>query len=218
MTHVPSCRPNARRVPEGLGWGSRLWFLAGLVLLGCSPEPDPPSFSPIDGNVVTGSTTRYSSGDGLDPDLHWEGYPEGSSTPDRIELRDFRDTDGQLGIHALLIVQVAIGCPACSRLAQELPASMAASWREQGVRILELVIQGSTGAAATVEDALAWRQHSGGDWAVGADPDFTFGKEGVNYLPVYVLVDPRDLEIVTRLEGYQDDASFVDDLAWSNRP
>jgi len=149
-------------------------------------------------------------------DTSWEGYPEGSSQAGTIKITDYSDSDGQKGIHALVLVEIQMTCGACVTAAQELPNKLSQSWNDLGIKVIHLVVTDTSGAAGTVQAALQWKDNFAATWAVAADPTFTFAKQGTNYMPVQVLVDPRTLEVRKRKEGYDGAFTEAEQLAANN--
>lgn len=156
-------------------------------------------------------------GDKLDPELAWPGYVEGNPDAGMISLGDYFDPDGSKGITALLITEGQADCGPCIKEAKDIAASLPEKWTPAGIRVVQLVVSDIKGNPATLDTALAWKQSSAASWPVGADPNFTFAQLGSNPYPIQVIVDPRTLTVVDRLEGYRPTLPELEALAKKNR-
>lgn len=141
-------------------------------------------------------------GDVVSGGLSWQGFAEGASQAGTISIQDYFDCDGSKGINALLIINSATWCGACQSEASDLP-SHASSFKQKGIRVLTLMVENQSHAPATLSTAQTWRNYFGlQSFATAADPDFTFAGYGSVSLPLQILVDPRTMEIVDRIDGY----------------
>ena len=156
----------------------------------------------------------------IDPKLAWSGYAEGSAESGPVALAAYHDPDGKKGINALVITEVSFACNACVTETSDMQKSQAGPWSTLGVHVLQLVVDDAGGhlGHATVASAKAWRDATGATWAVVADPAFSFSHEGGNPMPQALIVNPRNLSVVLRIEGYDPGAmsSAVKDLAHAN--
>ena len=156
-------------------------------------------------------------GDVLDPTMAWAGYAEGSSEAGTVTLADYADPDGKKGITALLITEGQADCGPCIKEAKDIVANLPERWTPAGIKVLQLVVSDAAGNPATTAVASTWKQHAAATWAVAADPNFTFAQAGSNPSPTQVLVDPRTLTIVDRLEGYRPELPELEALAAKNK-
>jgi hypothetical protein len=212
----------------------RPWPLALPLLLACSEErPGPISEpnAPLVGSPGAGGSQGGSVGapddpasgaflavgDKLSPDLAWQGYAPGSDELGLLPLADFHDPTGALGIRALLITEGQADCAPCVAEAKDLTAKMNGKWKDRGIRVLQLLVSDAKGNPASGPVALAWRSKTKASWPIGLDPGFTFAQVGNNPFPVQVVVDPRTLTIVARIEGYRAELPEVEALAEKNQ-
>jgi peroxiredoxin len=141
-------------------------------------------------------------GDLVAGNLSWQGYAPFASQASTISIQDYYDCDGSKGINALLIINSATWCGACQNEATDLPKHTS-SFQQKGIRVLTLMVENQSGAPATLSTAKTWRDYFGlGAFATAADPNFTFAGFGSVGLPLQVIVDPRTMKIVDRIEGY----------------
>jgi hypothetical protein len=159
----------------------------------------------------------YKVGDTLPGELTWQGFPEGSTELTTLALADYHDPTGAKGINALLITEGSPTCGPCIVEAKDLPPRLAGQWGKLGVRVLQLMIDNGHSGTATSLTAQQWKNSVKATWAVGVDADFTFAELGSNPLPIQIVVDPRTLKVVARLNGYQATLPAVDELAESNQ-
>ncbi|MCC6664037.1 MAG: hypothetical protein IT375_09840 [Polyangiaceae bacterium] len=153
----------------------------------------------------------------LDPNLSWQGFVDGSTSPSTISVKDYFDCDGKRGIHAVFFSEAAVWCGACQTEASELNAQMAGGWEKKGIEVLMLIIQDKTGAPAQLKHAESWKNtFKAQKWSCAADPSFTFKGPGSNGLPLGVVVDPRTMKVVARDEGYDPNATALVQLAAKN--
>jgi thiol-disulfide isomerase/thioredoxin len=171
------------------------------------PEMDmdtgpPPCVYPSGPYGMTGMDGTWSS-QIVPESFQWQGYVVGDDTAQTITADDLYDCDGRKGINAILFLMSAFWCGPCQQEAGHLP-TWVQTWKPLGVTVVELVVQDSTHAKASVSDALDWRNTFNLSTAVDvvADPNFSFGHSGTNGLPTNVLVDPRTMKVVKVVEGY----------------
>ena len=148
----------------------------------------------------------------VDATLSWAGFPEGSAEASLVSIAAYHDPDGLKGINALLITEVSFSCHACLIETQDLVKNLAGPWKNLGVRVVQLVIDDATGhiGKSTIASAKAWRDATGATFAVAADPMFSFSHDGQNPMPQVLIVNPRDLSLVSRVEGYEPTATALD--------
>jgi hypothetical protein len=181
---------------------------AGVLALGCAAGATLPSA----GDLSDGTPA---------PSLSWQGSSE-SGAITTISLSDYYDPDGSKGINALFVDQSAAWCDVCQGLAQQLSQNAKGTWRTQGIHLLTLITQAVDRSPATVDTAVAWKQHFGLDGsAVAADPMVSFrqtiGEQLAPY-PYQVIIDPRTLQVVNVNAGWDGSTDFpdVDALAAMN--
>jgi len=213
-------------------WGKRVsrvrdHIAQPLVLLSCmwacgNSSDHPPNLYAdeigIDQAIIKRQDQRrYVIGDVLPSDMSWDGVFEAKTETGPITLESYHDPDGSKGINALLISE---GHPLCSRTLAEttdLPDRLAGGWKTAGIHEIQLFLRDTQLRPATVQTAVDWKTVHQATWAVGTDPGFTFARQGLNELPVRVLVDPRTLVLTARQEGYYDFPA-VEQLASKNQP
>lgn len=189
---------DAQGPPSATGAGS-----GGSGAVGAPGDPAPGVF--------------YSVGDKLSPQLSWQGYTDGATELSVISLDAYHDPQGTRGINALLITEGQADCGPCIAEAKDLPKNLAGPWADLGIKVLQLIVADGKGAAATTETALYWKNKIHASWAVAADPQFTFAQIGSNPYPIQVLIDPRTLTIVDRIEGYRATLPELEALAAKNK-
>lgn len=213
---------------------SRSWLLCLPLLLACGedrPRPISESGSTAGlppaggggqgnsagapGNPATGAF--YNVGDTLDPTLSWQGYTEGSDELGTISLADYHDPTGALGVRAILLTEGQADCAPCVAEAKDLTAKMAGKWKDKGIKIIQLLVSDALGKPASSFVAFTWKNKVNASWAVGLDPQFTFAQNGSNPYPIQVIIDPRTLTIVDRIEGYRAELPEVEALAEKNQ-
>ncbi|MCS6901319.1 MAG: hypothetical protein RMJ98_16805 [Myxococcales bacterium] len=212
---------------------SRRWLLSLPLLLACTEErpgaisePGTPLLrhpgaggdqgSSVGAPRDPASGTFLAVGDKLQPDLAWQGYSPDSNELGVLSLADFHDPTGALGIRALLITEGQADCAPCVAEAKDLAAKMSGPWKDKGIRVLQLLVSDAKGNPASSATALAWRSKTKAAWPVGLDPGFTFAQIGHNPFPIQVVIDPRTLTIVARIEGYRAELPEVEVLAEKN--
>lgn len=159
----------------------------------------------------------YNVGDVLDAKLAWQGYIEGSDELSTISLSDYHDPTGTLGVRALLITEGQSDCGPCVAEAKDLAQKMPAKWKDLGIKVIQLLVSDSNGDPASTAIAFAWKNKVKASWAVGIDPGFTFAQIGSNPYPIQIIVDPRTLTIVNRIEGYHAELPELEALAKKNQ-
>lgn len=137
-----------------------------LVALACATSPstpdDPGAEAPSNPVFDTGCTTV--------------GIEAGDCAPDFTLL----DADGtsvrladRLG-ERVVVVGSSLWCSRCRSLVQDLSAWYATA---DDVTVLNVIVQGVSGAPGTVEDAATWRDQFDLPWEVLADSDEAFADE-----------------------------------------
>jgi hypothetical protein len=186
---------------------------------GAPPDnPPPPSGGTGGASACTYPTGPYGTklGQIVNPNLTWQGFREDEAQSSTISVQDYFDCDGARGINAVMLSEGAVWCGACQQEASELNSRMAGGWKQKGVRVLELIIETGSGSPATLQTASAWKDtFNATGWAVAADPDFSFASGGGNGLPLLIVVDPRTMKVVDRIEGAGDYYS-LEQLAAAN--
>jgi hypothetical protein len=153
----------------------------------------------------------------VSPTLTWQGYLGGSTQVTTITMSDLFDCDGTKGVNAIAIDESATWCGACQQEAPAVDQLMNGTWGQEGVRALTLMVQDANQNPATTQTASDWIQMFAiTKTEVAADPNFTFGAQGVNGLPTNVVVDPRTMIITAVLQGYDPSDTTVDTLAQKN--
>jgi hypothetical protein len=200
--------------------------MRGLIALGlattlvaCSsaapPNPNPDPVKPVEPTpvpVYTATDYPQSTGTGnmawqVAADFTWDAFLPGAPVGQtaKVSMKDFYDPDGSRGINALVIITSAEWCGACQAEAQTLENKIRTTWGQDGVMIMELMIE-NTVKDRTVPEVTAaadrWRAKFGfTDITVGIDPSFHFQQGGTNGLPVNVVIDPRTMTAVQRTDG-----------------
>ena len=185
-----------------------------LLVVACGSGPQ---HAPL---VDDGTTSKPGGGGGpapsgpqsIDASLSWPGFAEGSTEASSVALAAYHDPDGSKGIHALLITEVSFSCAACLTETHDIVKNLAGPWKTLGVRVVQLVIDDATGhlGKSTIDSAKAWRDATGTTFAVGADPSFSFSHDGSNPMPQVLIVNPRNLAVVSRVEGYDPSETSLD--------
>ena len=157
------------------------------------------------------------AGVSLSPSLCWEGYAAWSASQTTVSVADYFDCDGSRGINALLITGVKYGCGLCNEYTHAL-AERASSWQATGIAVILLLLNGLNGNAPTVADALTYREGYGLDWATSvADPSFSMSPSGTESIPQITVIDPRNMKVILREEGYPNVAfTAIESLAAQN--
>ena len=186
------------------------------------PPPDPGQPPPDPGQPPAPTTYPVGPygtqvGQTVREDYWWEGYVDGAPSPTGIGMRDLYDPDGSKGINAILFLESALWCGNCQQASSELNAKMAGGWAAKGVKVVVLVIEDLFNNPATLAHAEQWKnQFNAQGWSAVADPNFTFANFGSNGLPVHVLVNPRDMKIVDKQQGYSPVYPPLDQLLVQN--
>jgi len=154
----------------------------------------------------------------------WQGFLPGSEISAQITPADYFDCDGSRGIHALLVLQSATWCGPCQVEAAALEGKMSGGWDALGVEVITLMVEQQPEQAATVDTAQAWKNQFGlSSVAVAADPQFSF--DAFDYdqhiphsgFPTQLLVDPRTMQIVVRMDGDTPIDTQIEQLASDNQ-
>ncbi len=195
-------------------------LFCSIWVVGCGTDtPAAPTLQSTSGGP-TGCTYPSSPygkdvGEVLSGNTAWEGFPAHSSEAGIVDITEFHDCDGALGVHGLLFVTITNSCNECQQHLAELESLMS-TWEPMGVRIVVLVANSAQGAA-TLSDAESWKSQLGLDaLAVAADPNSTFVLESDTGYPNQVLVDPRTMQVVHRRIGFDDDYSALEGLLAKN--
>ena len=179
------------------------------------PDPPPPDPPPIAAWPAGPYGTQV--GQTVNEAYAWEGYFDGAPTPSTIAVRDLFDPDGSKGINAILFLQSAFWCGNCRQEAGELNGRMASGWAAKGVKVITLIIEDQFQFPANLGHAELWKnQYNAQGWSTAADPGFTFASFGSNGLPVHILVNPRDMRIVDKSNGYTPFYPQLDQLLIQN--
>jgi hypothetical protein len=116
-------------------------------------------------------------------------------------------------------VSAAQWCPNCQKESGELNAHMAGDWGAMGIKVLVLMVEDLNSNPASFQTAQAWfNRYRPQGWSVVADPNFYFAKAGTNGVPVNMVVNPRNMVIVQRQDGYSPSYPTLLNLAQSNAP
>ncbi len=149
--------------------------------------------------------------------LQWQGLPENSDESAQISIQDYYDCDGTRGINALFITTSQFGCGACTQEAQELQGKMDGGWRDMGIHVLTLLLDGPGEATPTIESCLTWKQQYGFvDIAVAPDANFSMVPGSSVGTPQGTIVDPRTMQVVDLQEGYPSNESLLTSTAQQN--
>lgn len=159
-------------------------------------------FSAENGQVVPGS-------------LSFAGYEAGSSAPGTVTMNDLYDCDGSKGINAVVILEGAVWCGDCQQEGSETP-NMVSQLSQYGVAIVSAIAENADQTPATIDTATSWKQSFGLTNTVIADPGWTFQNPNLEYLPFYVVVNPRTMQVTQAGSGTFDQSSVIQ-LAMSNQ-
>jgi hypothetical protein len=161
--------------------------------------------SAVNGCVYPSGPYGVTVGKVLNPNLQWQGFIPGATTPSTVTPADVYDCDGSKGINAVVVDSSGQWCVACQYVMQNLPtweSPKGDNWTKLGVQILNLVIQNNNYEPATITTAQQWRtQWKLENIFVVADPNDTFPTQS---LPYELLVDPRTMKIVHDLSADTD--------------
>jgi hypothetical protein len=150
-------------------------------------------------------TPGVHQGELVDPALSWQGYVHDEPAASTIEVANYYDCNGSLGINALVITQSAMWCGPCQADAVALQEKLDGEWNDLGVRALTLMVEDGVEQPATLDTASNWKGTLAlGAFDVAVDPGYTF--DAFDYdkhishsgFPVHLLVDPRTMLIVKR--------------------
>jgi hypothetical protein len=151
------------------------------------------------------------------PNMTWQGFKDGSAQAGPISIQDYYDCDGTKGINAILIISAAQWCGNCQQEASELNQHMGGDWGAIGIRVLTLMVEDLYSNPAGLPTAQAWQSRFGAQaWSVAADPGFFFAKNGTNGLPINVVVNPRNMQILERTDGYSPYHPKLEQVAQEN--
>ena len=189
---------------SGFGGAGAVPGAGGAPPTNCQYPPEPFGKSP---NQTVG------------PTLQWDGFRDGDSAPTTINIQEYFDCDGSRGTNALLLVSAAQWCPNCQKESAELNAHMQGDWGAMGIKVLVLMVEDLNSNPATFQTAQAWfSRYQPRGWSVVADPNFYFAKAGTNGVPVNMVVNPRNMMIVNRQDGYSPAYPTLENLAQANAP
>jgi len=156
-------------------------------------------------------------GQTLPSNLGWPGLPEGSDQAGHISIQDYHDCDGTRGINAVLITTSQFGCGSCEAEAQQLQGLMDGGWRDMGIRVLTLLLNGPGDVPPTIEHCALWKQQWGfDDIAVAADSKFSMVPGLTVGTPQGTVVDPRTMAVYHLQEGYNGSYFPLTTLAQQN--
>lgn len=162
-----------------------------------APSTDAAPDAPANGCVYPAGPYGITVGKVLNPNLQWQGFLPGATSPSTVSVSDLYDCDGSKGINAVVVDSSGQWCVACQYVMQNLPtweSPKGDNWTKLGVQILNLVIQNNNYEPATITTAQQWRtQWKLENIFVVADPNDTFPTQS---LPYELLVDPRTMKIV----------------------
>ena len=139
----------------------------------------------------------YAAGDVL-PDLQftakWLAPGDDSTTKPTTTISLGRMRDARL-----IVIEVAARwCPECN---DDQPSMMKleSDYAAQGVVGVEVLFEGAYNVAATTDDIDAWWRTYGVTGAIAVDDHYAFVYAAdVSAIPVYLVVDTRDMRIVDR--------------------
>ena len=193
---------------------------AGAPVPDAEPPPTPDAAPPSEPNEEPPpSTCSYpvgpygkTEGKVVSPNLSWEGFRPGSTTPTTVTPEDFFDCDGSRGITAVYAIIGTQWCSGCNAEAQDL-ADKAAQWANLGVVVVSFLAETSSGTPASVNTASSWMSQYGlQDTYVCADPDYALFSG--DFVPFQLLIDPRTMTVVDAGEFSE---SRITTLASSNQ-
>lgn len=172
------------------------------------PDPDPPPAT----CTYPGGPYGETAGSVVSPNLSWDGFRPGSTTPTTVSPNDFFDCDGSRGINAVYAIIGTQWCSGCRAEAEEL-AYKASQWASLGVVVVTLLAETSSGSPASIDTASSWRgQYDLQDTYVCADPGYDLFTG--DFVPFQILIDPRTMTVV---EAGEFSESHITNLASTNQ-
>jgi hypothetical protein len=182
------------------------------------PPPPPRDTGPAPCTWPT-SNLGNEIGQSLPSHLAWQGLGPGESQERRIGIDEFFDCDGERGIHAVLIITSQYGCSRCTSQADGL-TEMLASWRSEGLNILVLTLKLEDPGdqnPASMAAVNHWRDAYGLNTSyVGYDNGYAMVPRsggGSFGTPLNSIVDPRNMEVIEVIQGYDRSYSALLTLA-----
>jgi len=135
------------------------------------------------------------------PNIVWAGYRDGKRWDDRIELREYYDPHGELGIKAIHLVLGATWCGVVNSVAARLQTTYPPV-RDRGLRLVFALIEDASRQPATRDTLDTWRAKYSIAYELVMDRLPSFGAStGTIGLPYTVLVDPRTMKIEKIIPG-----------------
>jgi hypothetical protein len=150
----------------------------------------------------------------------WQGFLEGSDVEGELSIENLYDCHGTRGINGILLIGSSMTCGVCMQEAGQLEAHTGpgGDFETNGIKVATLMMAGNTGGPASTSDANAWKTQYGLETsAVVADPGFTFAVGQSVGTPLHVVIDPRTMQIVDRVEGWTGEYSKLLQLAQQNQ-
>jgi hypothetical protein len=190
---------------------------------GSTPAPDagPPPPRDTGPAPCAWPTTNLGNeiGQSLPSNLAWQGLGPGETRERRISIDEFFDCDGSEDIHAVLIITSQYGCSRCTSQAAGLN-QMLASWRSEGLNILVLTLKiedPGDQSPASMTAVNHWKDAYGLTTSyVGYDNGYTMVPRsggGSFGTPLNSIVDPRNMEVIEVIQGYDRSYSALLTLA-----
>lgn len=131
--------------------------------------------------------------------------PEESEEWEELSFSDYYDPDGKKGFTLLLFNTAAVWCQPCVIEHSDLPAQ-ASKYEDDGLAIFSALFQDAEGEPADETTLLTWTRTFGTNFAMALDPSYQMGRYGpAASPPLNLVVDPRDMTILARFVGYQDE-------------
>jgi len=148
-------------------------------------------------------------------DFSFRGLQNPEVNEDWKELRfsDYYDPQGEKGLTLLLLNTAAVWCQPCVIEHSDLP-SRAEQYKDEGLAVFSALFQDADAEPADEATLLTWTRTFGTNFAMALDPSYQMGRFGpAASPPLNLVVDPRDMKILARFIGYQDEPlwTFIED-------
>ena len=167
----------------------RFVFIAVLALIGCGPptDPTPNRPAPTSGDYPPGP---YGYGEGTTMgDLQFIGKESDVVTDySTLPMQPITMGDVRKDAKLILIEGGARWCTYCNR-DQPSMKSVEAAYASQGVKVMEVIVEGGYGVPATDNDINRWAQQYQLSGIITIDPSYELAKYAdVAAFPVYIVV------------------------------
>jgi len=164
-------------------------FIAVLALIGCGPptDPTPNRPAPTSGDYPPGP---YGYGEGTTMgDLQFIGKQSDVAVDySTLPMQPITMADVRKDAKLILIEGGARWCTYCNR-DQPSMKSVEAAYASQGVKVMEVIVEGGYGVPATDNDINRWAQQYQLSGIITIDPSYELAKYAdVAAFPVYIVV------------------------------